>query len=70
VADNSRDRTMLHVLFEAALRPGELLGMSVGSVEFKRDYCIITVKGKTKLKRILLVVIRCQLMLRLGHMYG
>ena len=54
-ADNPRDRAMLHVLFEAALRPGELLGMSVGSVEFKKDYCIITVNGKTGVKRIPLV---------------
>jgi hypothetical protein len=41
-ASNLRDREMLHVLFEAALRPGELPGMKVGGVEFKKDYCIIT----------------------------
>ncbi|MEM2189124.1 MAG: tyrosine-type recombinase/integrase [Nitrososphaerota archaeon] len=54
-ADNPRDRAMLHVLFEAALRPGELLSMRISSVEFKRDYCIITVNGKTGIKRIPLV---------------
>ncbi|MEM3956551.1 MAG: tyrosine-type recombinase/integrase [Candidatus Bathyarchaeia archaeon] len=54
-ADNPRDRAMIHVLFEGALRPGELLGMRISSVEFKRDYCIITVNGKTGIKRIPLV---------------
>ncbi|MEM3173965.1 MAG: site-specific integrase, partial [Candidatus Bathyarchaeia archaeon] len=38
-----------------ALRPGELLSMKTSSVEFKRDYCIITVNGKTGIKRIPLV---------------
>ncbi|MEM1582770.1 MAG: tyrosine-type recombinase/integrase [Candidatus Bathyarchaeia archaeon] len=46
-ADNPRDRAMLHILFETTLRPGELLSMRVGSVEFRRDYCIITVNGRT-----------------------
>jgi len=32
---NKRDRAMIYVLFEAALRPGELLTMSIGSVVFK-----------------------------------
>ncbi|MEM2563938.1 MAG: site-specific integrase [Candidatus Bathyarchaeia archaeon] len=54
-ADNPRDKAMLHVLFEGALRPGELLSMRISSVEFKRDYCIITVNGKTGIKRIPLV---------------
>ncbi|MEM2027140.1 MAG: site-specific integrase [Candidatus Bathyarchaeia archaeon] len=54
-ADNPRDRAMIHVLFEGALRPGELLSMKTSSVEFKRDYCLITVNGKTGIKRIPLV---------------
>jgi integrase len=53
---NERDKALLSVIFEAALRPGELLTMVVGSVEFKEDYCIITVNGKTGIKRIPLVV--------------
>jgi integrase len=53
---NERDRALVTVLFEAALRPGELLTMSVGSVQFSADYCIITVNGKTGIKRIPLVV--------------
>jgi len=55
-ADNPRDRALVYVLFEAALRPGELLTMNVGSVEFKDKYCLITVNGKTGVKRIPLVV--------------
>ena len=53
--DNPRDRALVYVLFEAALRPGELLGMTVGSVEFKDKYCLIAVNGKTGIKRIPLV---------------
>jgi hypothetical protein len=55
VTDNARDRALVYTLFEGALRPGELLGMDVGSVEFKDKYCLITVNGKTGLKRIPLV---------------
>ena len=54
--ENPRDRALVYVLFEAALRPGELLGMMVGSVEFRDKYCLITVNGKTGVKRIPLVV--------------
>ena len=54
--DNPRDRALVYVLFEAALRPGELLTMTVGSVEFKHKYCLITVNGKTGIKRIPLVI--------------
>jgi len=54
-ADNARDKALVYTLFEGALRPGELLSMSVGSVEFKDRYCLITVNGKTGLKRLPLV---------------
>jgi integrase/recombinase XerD len=53
---NKRDRALVTVLFEAALRPGELLTMCVGSVQFNADYCIITVNGKTGIKRIMRVI--------------
>lgn len=55
-ASNTRDRALIYVLFEAALRPGELLTMTVGGVDFKEDYCLICVNGKTGIKRIPLVV--------------
>ncbi|HIE13871.1 TPA: site-specific integrase [Candidatus Bathyarchaeota archaeon] len=50
--ENPRDRALVHVLFEAALRPGELLGMTVGSVEFRDKYYLITVNGKISVKRV------------------
>ncbi len=53
---NKRDRAMVYVLFEAALRPGELLTMFVGSVAFKDGYCLVTANGKTGIKRIPLIV--------------
>ena len=54
-AENERDRAMISVLFEGGLRPGELLSMTVGSVAFNSQYCLITVYGKTGVKRIPLV---------------
>ncbi len=51
-----RDEALLLVLFEGAFRPGELLSMRVGSVQFLKDYCVISTKGKTGQKRIPLVV--------------
>ncbi len=54
--ENRRDKALVHVLFEAALRPGELYGMTIGSVQFKENYCLILVNGKTGIKRIPLVV--------------
>jgi len=56
MAENPRDKALVYVLFEAALRPGELLTMTVGSVEFKDNYCLISVNGKTGIKRIPLVI--------------
>jgi site-specific recombinase XerD len=52
---NRRDKAMFYVLFEAALRPGELLTMHISSVKFKEEYCLITANGKTGIKHIPLV---------------
>ena len=54
--ENTRDRALIHVLCEGALRPGELLTMTVDSVVFKDDHCLIAVNGKTGIKRIPLIV--------------
>lgn len=54
--DNPRDEAMVLVLFEGAFRPGELLRMKVGSVHFMKDYCVVSTKGKTGIKRIPLIV--------------
>jgi len=53
---NKRDRAIVYVLFEAALRPGELLTMTISSVIFKEEYCLIAANGKTGIKRIPLVM--------------
>jgi integrase len=55
VTTNKRDKAMIYVLFEAALRPGELLTMHISSVLFKEEYCLITANGKTGIKHIPLV---------------
>jgi site-specific recombinase XerD len=52
---NKRDRAMIYVLFEAALRPSELLTMHTNGVVFKDDYCLISANGKTGIKRIPLI---------------
>jgi len=54
-ADNARDRALIYTLFEGALRPGELLSMTVSSVVFHNEYCVISVRGKTGLRRLPLV---------------
>jgi integrase len=54
-ATNRRDRAMIYVLFEAALRPSELLTMRTNGVIFKDNHCLITANGKTGIKRIPLV---------------
>jgi integrase/recombinase XerD len=43
---------MISVLFEGAFRPTELLNVTVSSVSFQKDYCVISTKGKTGIKRI------------------
>jgi integrase len=53
---NARDQAMLYSLFEGALRPEELLTMRVGSVEFAKGYCLLSVTGKTGHRRITVVL--------------
>jgi len=61
---------MIYVLFEAALRPSELLTMRTNGVIFKDNYCLITANGKTGIKRIPLVTSSRPLLERLeGHPY-
>jgi len=55
-AENERDKALLYVLFEGAFRPGEILTMRVGSVEFRDNYCLVSVNGKTGVKCIPLVL--------------
>jgi len=52
---NLRDHAMLITLFEGALRITELLTMRVRSVEFRNDYCLLSVNGKTGFRRVTVV---------------
>jgi len=54
--NSPRDRAMIYVFYEGALRPGELLNMKIGSVQFLDQYCVVTTRGKTGEKRIPLVI--------------
>lgn len=53
---NKRDRAMFWVMFEGAFRPGELLHLKVGGVEFRENYLLLSTHGKTGNKRVALVV--------------
>ena len=55
-ASSTRNRAIIYVAYEAALRPSELLTMKVASVVFKDNYCLISANGKTGVKRIPLVI--------------
>ena len=46
---------MLWVMFEGAFRPGELLNLRVGGIEFKDNYILVSTIGKTGKKRVPLV---------------
>ncbi len=50
-----RDRAMLWVMYEGAFRPGEMLNMRVGGIEFADEYVIISTHGKTDQKSVALV---------------
>jgi site-specific recombinase XerD/ribosomal protein L40E len=55
VARTPRDEAMVSVLYEGGFRPGEMLNMTVSSVQFLDKYCIVSTRGKTGQKRIPLV---------------
>jgi len=55
-AGSIRNRAIIYVAYEAALRPSELLTMKIASVIFKEDYCLISATGKTGIKRMPLVI--------------
>ena len=52
---NPRDLALVCVLIEGALKPAELLSLRVGSVKFRKSYCMITVNGKGGVRRLPLV---------------
>lgn len=54
-AKNEKERAMLWMMFEGAFRPGELLNLKVGGIEFKDNYVLVSTIGKTGKKRVPLV---------------
>ncbi|MDH3657171.1 MAG: site-specific integrase [Nitrosopumilus sp.] len=52
---NEKEKAMLWVMFEGAFRPGELLNLRVGGIEFKDNYILVSTIGKTGKKRVPLV---------------
>ena len=54
-ANNSRDRSLISILWEAGCRVGELLSMQVKHVNFENDITRITIQGKTGMRRIPLI---------------
>lgn len=54
-AERQRDRTLLWVGYESGARPGELLGIKLGDVQFDRYGALVTVDGKTGKRKIRLV---------------
>lgn len=54
-ANNSRDRSIISMLWEAGCRVGELLSMQVKHVTFENDITRITIQGKTGMRRIPLI---------------
>ena len=53
---NVRDRALLWVMYEGAFRPGEVLSMRIGGVEFADKYVMVSTRGKTGQKDIALVL--------------
>jgi len=53
---NLRDRAFIHVHYEAATRPGEILSLKLKHVKFDENGAIISVDGKTGPRQIRLVL--------------
>jgi len=56
VADNSRDRAFVLVLYESGCRIGELLSLRIKSVRFDDYGAILLVNGKTGQRRVRIIV--------------
>ena len=50
------DIAMIWTMFEGAFRPGEMLNLRVGGIEFRDNYVLISTYGKTGNKRVPLVM--------------
>ena len=52
---NSRDRAIMHLLWESGARIGEIANIKVGDLEFNKGECQANLYGKTGSRRILLL---------------
>ena len=55
-AGSVRDRALLWTMMEGAFRPGEILNMRIGGVEFADHYMMVSTSGKTGQKNLALVL--------------
>ena len=55
-AGSVRDRALLWTMMEGAFRPGEILNMRVGGIEFADRYMMVSTSGKTGQKNLALVL--------------
>ncbi|MCC4771841.1 tyrosine-type recombinase/integrase [Methanosarcina sp. DH2] len=55
VANNQRDRALVMVLWDSAVRKGELLNINIGHVQFDKYGAVVIVNGKTGKRRVRLI---------------
>jgi integrase/recombinase XerD len=67
VARNPRDRAMIQVTYEGALRKGELMSLKVKNVEITKYGVALNVNGKTGVRRIPLINSAPSLQMWLSH---
>jgi site-specific recombinase XerD len=54
-ANNQRDRALVMVLWDSAIRKGELLNINIGHIQFDKYGAVVIVNGKTGKRRIRLI---------------
>ena len=55
VADNKLERAFVSMLYESGCRIGEIANIRLKDIEFLREHALITVNGKTGVRRIVIV---------------
>ncbi|MEM4973459.1 MAG: tyrosine-type recombinase/integrase, partial [Candidatus Hadarchaeales archaeon] len=50
--ESLRNRALVHVLYDSGARPGEVLGLRIGDVEFDEKGAAIMVRGKVGMRRL------------------
>ncbi len=55
IAENPRDKALVFVLYESGCRVGELLSLSIKNVRFDEYGAVLTVNGKTGMRRVRII---------------